>query len=130
MVHVSTGAADLAFKAEYALQFATDKAEGPTFGMQLPRQPYEQASFSINAAVADVLTVHTAARYTGFRFINRANTKYLGDYFLVDVSVRAILFKHLDIHASVKNIFNTPYIHLREYPVPGREFSAGIVLKY
>jgi vitamin B12 transporter len=120
---------ELSVRANYALNFAQDKSPGPTYDKQLPRQPYEQAAAGLSVK-AGVLLLSMDMQYVGFRFINRANTKYLGDYILVDAFLRALVYKKLEVYVSVKNIFDTPYIHVREYPVPGRELRAGLHYRY
>jgi len=105
----------------YTLQYATDLTSGATYEKQLPRQPYEMANIDLKWSSANDWFAGLKANYMGFRFLNAANTKYLGDYFLLNFSAGLPILKYFSLQITLKNIFNTSYIHYLEYPVPGRE---------
>lgn len=42
--------------------------------------------------------------------------------FLVNLAGGMRLRSGLFLRGTIRNLFDTAYIHLREYPVPGREF--------
>ena len=108
--------------ANYTLQQVTDTSDGTNDGNQLPRRPYEKAACALYFISGNGWNLKLEGDYLGFRYINAANTKYLGDYFLLNFT-GGIYFKcGIRLQLTVRNILDTSYIHVREYPVPGREF--------
>ena len=113
----------LQFTANYTLQQVTDRSGGSNDGNQLPRRPFEKAACSLIFTSGHGWHLKAEGDYLGFRYINAANTKYLGDYFLLHFSGGVEFKNGIRFRFSIRNIMDTPYIHIREYPVPGREFS-------
>lgn len=111
--------------ANYTLQFVQDAGEGATAGCQLPRIPFEKGACSVSLQVQDWF-LRLGGRYLGFRYTNQANTKYLGDYFLLDVVAGLQLPWGLRLHCTLRNLLDTAYIHVLGYPVPGREWELGL----
>jgi len=117
---------NLHMQAEYSLQVNRVRAFDSTDGSQIPRTPHEKASASVSLRHRTMGMFRFAAGYTGFRYLNMANTKYLGDHLLVDTSLEIRIGEHWKIRATVENIFDTVAVHLREYPLPGREWSFSL----
>ena len=78
---------NLHMQAEYSLQVNRVRAFDSTDGSQIPRTPHEKASASVSLRHRTMGMFRFAAGYTGFRYLNMANTKYLGDHLLVDTSL-------------------------------------------
>ena len=62
-------------------------------------------------------------RFVGFRYITAQNTKFLPSYFVIDSTLTIALTNRFTVTLSAKNLLSTPYVDVREYPVPGREIS-------
>jgi vitamin B12 transporter len=110
-------------QAEYSLQANTIQSEDSTDGCQLPRTPHEKAALGVTLRHVDLGSLHLSTAYTGFRYLTMGNTKFLGDHLLLDLALVLRIGGHFSIRAAVKNIFDTVAVDLREYPIPGREWS-------
>ncbi len=114
----------LELEANYTYLFARDMVEGSaTYGMQLPRRPFEQAGFKTTLTHIRGHSLWLGGRFVGYRYMTAQNTKYLPSYFVLDCTLRIQLGDHFYIIAAGKNLLGTAYIDVREYPVPGRELS-------
>jgi len=118
-----------AYSAEYSLQLSEDTSPGAVRGRLLPRVPQDKGSVRAGLRIPSRAALHIAASYTGFRYLNRANTKYLGGYFLLDSALELYPASWAKIKFAVHNIFDTAYVHLREYPVPGREWLVSLEIR-
>ncbi len=118
-------------EGNYTYLFAADKVEGsPTYGKQLPRRPFEQANFIGTFSHIRGHSFRVEGRYVGYRYITAQNTKYLPSYFLLDAVLRISLWSRLTLTGAVKNILGVSYVDVREYPVPGREFSVSAEVSF
>ena len=123
-----SGAWFLAYAFEYSYQICED-ASLRYNGRQVPRVPREKGSARLSLGGPGGFAFHLNGSYTGFRYLNRANTKYLGEYFLLDSALTLGLASGVNIKFVVRNIFDTAYVHLREYPVPGREWTVSLEVR-
>lgn len=64
--------------------------------------------------------------YTGPRYITAANTKALDGAAVVNLGAGVPLGKKLSFKARLENLTDVVYVDLRDYPVPGREFSVRL----
>lgn len=116
----------LELEGNYTYLFARDMVEGsPTYGKQLPRRPFEQANVIGTLSHTDGHSLRIEGRFVGYRYITAQNTKYLPSAFLLDATIRINLWKRVTLTGSLKNILNESYVDVREYPVPGREFTVS-----
>ncbi|MDR2734874.1 MAG: TonB-dependent receptor [Spirochaetota bacterium] len=115
----------LGYRAEYSLNISEDR----DLGKQVPRVPKEKASAHISIQWLRHASISLIGSYTGFRYVNRANTKFLDEYFLLDSSIDITITEWAKIKFAVHNIFNKVYVHLREYPVPGREILTTLEVR-
>jgi len=114
----------LELKGNYSYLFARDMVEGSsTYGKQLPRKPFEKGNIIGTYTHSKGHSLRVEGRFVGFRYITAQNTKYLPSYFVLDAAGRLRLTKYLALTASARNILDESYVDVREYPVPGREFS-------
>ena len=114
----------LEVKGNYSYLFARDMTEGSsTYGMQLPRRPYEKGNIIGTLSHSKGHSLRAEGRFVGYRYITAQNTKYLPSYFVFDAAGRWRVSDSFTVTASVKNLLNEEYVDVREYPVPGREFS-------
>lgn len=121
----------LELEGNYTYLFARDMVEGsPTYGKQLPRRPFEQANVIGTVSHTGGHSVRLEGRFIGYRYITAQNTKYLPSAFLLNATVRATLWKHVTLIGSLKNIFDVSYVDVREYPVPGREFTLSVSVHF
>jgi iron complex outermembrane receptor protein len=114
-----------AYQAEYSLQIS----ENTRTGRLIPRIPQEKGSVSLSLRKDAVAALHLRGSSTGFRYLNTANTKYLDSFFLLDTALGIHPAAWMEIKFVVQNIFDTAYVHLREYPVPGREGRITLEVK-
>ena len=105
------------YKAEYSLNISEDR----NLRKQVPRVPKEKASAHLSLQWLRRAALALTGSYTGFRYLNRANTKFLDGYFLLDAALDIQAAEWVKIKFVIHNILNKAYVHLREYPVPGRE---------
>lgn len=116
-------------QAEYSLQVNRVCSGDSTDGSQLPRTPHEKGSGGVVLRQTRLGMLRLGARYTGFRYLNMANTKYLGDHLLLDLAIELRFCPWSVLRGSIENLLDTPAVHLREYPVPGREWSFSLEVK-
>lgn len=117
------------FSANYTLQFVRESGDPLNEGNQLPRRPHETGSVLLEWLHPRIGFVRGELKYTGFRYLNRANSKYLGDYLTVDLNAGIQLPGGLQLRFSVRNLLDRAYIHLLGHPVPGREFGIRLSWK-
>jgi len=70
--------------------------------------------------------IRTELVYTGPRYITAANTKALDDALVFNAGLGMPLGTHWKFLARLDNLFDVVYVDLRNYPVPGREFSVRV----
>jgi len=112
----------LRLSLNYTLQQVTDTSGGSNDGNQLPRRPFEKAACALTLRSGDSWHFKVEGDYSGFRYINAANTKYLGDCFLLNLSGGIELSNGIRFRFIIRNLLDTAYSHVREYPIPGREY--------
>ena len=101
-----------------------NKTEGTAaYGKILPRraQLLANAQFTITRYAGHSAKIE--AQYVGPRYSNRANTKTIGAYTLINGSVSAVLSGHCTMRLTGQNLFNLRFVDLNEYPVPGFSFT-------
>ncbi|MCL5034491.1 MAG: TonB-dependent receptor [Bacteroidetes bacterium] len=103
-----------------------------SYDKQLIYLPQEQASL-VAAVSPGIMTFSTTIEYTGFRFVTPQNDEFLPQFTTVDaaagvkVPVGHLVFSPL---LSVKNIFNTNYQVVPQYPMPLRTFYLNLGIRY
>jgi outer membrane receptor protein involved in Fe transport len=116
----------LEIRGNYAYLIARNMVEESTsFGLQLPRRPFEKANVSAALSHVKGHSFLVEGRFVGFRFITAQNTKFLPSYFVLDSAITVSLTSQFTVTLSGKNLLNTAYVDVREYPVPGRELSVS-----
>lgn len=119
----------LEWQMEYSLQVNRMYLGDSTDGAQLPRTPHEKGSGALVLRQTRWGLFRLGARYTGFRYLNMANTKFLGDHFLLDLALEVKLGAWGVLRGSVENLQDIAAVHLREYPVPGREWLLSLEIQ-
>jgi len=104
--------------------------QGATAGAQLPRQPYEKANLSGTLTHYDGHSFRVEGRFVGFRFTTAQNTKYLPAYFVLDAAVNLKIGERYQLTVSGRNLLNSEYVDIREFPVPGRELAVGLEVSF
>ncbi len=103
-----------------------------SYEKQLIYLPQEQASL-VAAVSPGILTFSTVVQFTGFRFVTPQNDEFLPEFTTVNASAGAKLtVGHLVFSPllSAKNIFNTNYQIVPQYPMPLRTFYLTIGIRY
>ena len=74
-----------------------------------------------------------AYTYTGYRYLSSDNYNYLIPYEVFDARIaRTFVVKNilLNVYAEGNNLMNENYQSVTQYPMPLRNFKAGIILQY
>ncbi len=103
-----------------------------SYDKQLIYLPQEQASL-VAAASPGIMIFSMTIQYTGFRFVTPQNDEFLPQFTTVDAAAGVkVPVGHLVISPllSVKNIFNTNYQVVPQYPMPLRTFYLNLGIKY
>ncbi|MDC7235426.1 MAG: TonB-dependent receptor [Spirochaetales bacterium] len=111
------------------LQALEDVEDSVFQGNQLPYRPAHTADLSLTYSIK-LTSLTVSSSYMGYRFTNRANTKYLDDVLTFDAVFKTGLKNGLYFSASLLNIANAQYIDKLGYPVPGREWTIGGGYRY
>jgi outer membrane cobalamin receptor len=62
-------------------------------------------------------------------YIGKTEVAY-GDFLIADFNLAYAITTNLSVNCKVNNIFNTVYQEKPGYPMPGRNFIAGIGMKF
>ena len=71
--------------------------------------------------------------YTGYRYLTADNYSYLTPYQIIDARIaRTFVLKNIlvNVFAEGNNLLNENYQSYAQYPMPLRNFKAGIILHY
>ena len=77
--------------------------------------------------------IRLACTYTGYRYLTTDHYSYLPPYTLWDARIaRTFTMKNflLNVYAEGNNLFNENYQSYSQYPMPLRNFKAGIIIQY
>ena len=123
-----------ALRANYSYGQSLDFSDpnSPTYGKQLIYRPEE--SGSVIAALSPWITTFSATlRYAGFRYTTAANDEFLPAFTTLDLSAGARIQLSgfvLSPLLSLKNIFNTGYQVIPQYPMPMRTFYLSLGVQF
>lgn len=92
-------------------------------GNLLPGKAPLAVSASFEFRRKNGLFLRTEASYTSCRYITSGNTKALDPYLVCGLGAGLSVGKNWRFVGRLENIFDQVYYDLRDYPVPGREFS-------
>lgn len=101
-------------------------------GRQLPYVPMYSGSgvFALQYKNTSLRAVYT---YTGYRYLSSDNYNYLAPYQLFDLRL-AHTFScknfQINIFAEANNLLNENYYSVSQYPMPLRNFKAGLIFQY
>ncbi|MDZ3831653.1 MAG: TonB-dependent receptor [Sphingopyxis sp.] len=120
----------LLLRANYSLISTADRTAASSLeGKQLSRRPKHLANAEIMWSPGDAFAgteLSVAARYTGASYDDRANSRRLGEYWLVDLRIRYPLVSGIDVFARLENLLDTDYQAVAGYGTTGRSAYAGI----
>jgi outer membrane cobalamin receptor len=106
---------------------ARDRTGEPnTHGMELPHRAPWSGSAGVIVRHASLGEIETVWRGVNRVFLTRSNTKALGGRLLGDLHLRIPVRPDLRAVLSVTNLTDRDARDLRQYPLPGRSFSAGL----
>jgi vitamin B12 transporter len=77
--------------------------------------------------------LRVACSYTGYRYLSSDNYSYLVPFTVLDARIaRTFVLKNilLNVFAEGNNLLNENYQSVTQYPMPLRNFKAGIILQY
>jgi len=113
--------------ANYSLNFIIDKTneQSASYNKFIPRKPVEMANANINYVNEKYGSIRFASRFVGFRYLTATNTKYIDSYTLFDLIMIA-RYQECEMQLTIFNLFDTKYIDLMEYPVPGIEWQVSL----
>ncbi|MDR0387603.1 MAG: TonB-dependent receptor [Treponema sp.] len=67
-----------------------------------------------------------SGRFESSRFADTGNLIKLDPYFLLNVTVNQEIGKNITLFGSVRNVLNTRYVSVAEYPMPGITLTLGL----
>lgn len=119
------------FSINSTFQKAVDKTrDGNFYGEDVPYSPRSSSSASSQFYYGSWI-FGTSLLYSGNKYSSRLSipTNEMQDWFLQDLSI-SYLFKvtsyKIRMTGEVNNLYNTDYVILDNYPMPGRNFRLGI----
>ncbi|MEI6696029.1 MAG: TonB-dependent receptor plug domain-containing protein [Bacteroidota bacterium] len=102
-----------------------------TVDKQLIYTPLHSINFDFRAEWKNYFANYTL-HYTGKRFTNTSNTRYMPDYMISDVTIGSILYlknmKSICFQINVNNILDKDYQAIAWQPMPGRNME--ILVKF
>jgi iron complex outermembrane receptor protein len=122
---------DLAYTYNRATSVSMNENKSTSFGKQLMYIPENQANASLQVSFRGFYTTWIASM-TGKRYISVDNTRFLPGYSLNNILTGMRLnFKGniFDINFGIENLFNINYHTIAYYPLPGRSFSAKVLIQ-
>ncbi|MDR3237281.1 MAG: TonB-dependent receptor [Spirochaetia bacterium] len=75
-------------------------------------------------------SLHIAGHYEGLRYTETLNISTLDPHFLLNIIFNQKINKNLTAFAALRNILNTSYVSMLDYPMPGITFTMGIKTAY
>ena len=121
------------FSINSTFQKAVDKTiEGNFHGENIPYSPRSSSSASSQFYYRSWI-FGTSLLYSGDKYISRLNipSNILDSWLLQDFSISykfKLISSQLKMTAEVNNLYNTDYVILNNYPMPGRNFRLGLHL--
>lgn len=110
--------------------------EDPAFeaGRPMLRRPAHQASITAALRLTPALDARLAARWVGERtdldFTDPARFSgvrtTLEEYTLLDAAIAYAMLRGIDLTAGVRNLLDTDYEEVFNFPTPGRVFHVGV----
>lgn len=119
-----------AFSCSYSFLYAVDATEGSvTYGKDLIRRAAHTADAKLSWR-SEHLRLSASGRYVSPRWYTAMNTKYLPAYTIFDASGGYQLSDDLSIDITIKDLLDTEYIDIEEYPIPGRTITVSGIYTY
>lgn len=129
------GEFDFHANLNYSYQYAVDKTDpgSKTYNNQIPYTPRHSGSLIVGGQ-SKWVDVEFNASVVGCRYSMQQNTEYckLRPYADLGISLsRGISLKYcnIDISARVLNLLNIQYEVVKSYPMMGRNYRFGIIIK-
>lgn len=107
-------------------------------GNEIPLVPKHLLGLSLVYRAKGFGNLVLTANYSSKRFMDVANTRTLGDYFVIDAKYSRQINKNLEIFLSGKNLTDKRYVEVgfggagweMLYPMPGRSVIGGVNLYF
>lgn len=116
----------LNFQTQYAYSVSKDKE----LDKQLIYVPFHKAN-AILSYYNKSWTINFNQQYNGKVFITTSNTQIVNDFWLSNLQLyKTILNSKINIGFVVNNIFNSEYETVAYRPMPGRNYSIQLTLKF
>ena len=113
-------------------QFLTDDETGEEFTAQLIYAPYHLVSGEIGYDTGR-FGVTLFPRYNGKRYTDEMNDEYVDGYFMFDIragyTVNVGTLSTM-VGFDIRNVFDTDYQVVRNYPMPGRNYELSVRVRY
>jgi iron complex outermembrane receptor protein len=133
--------AELGFNYNYgtALKKSKDSEIDESYNKQLLYLPQEYAKSSLNiscepdGALVKLISLNIFYTFTGKRYINAENTKFIPYYELVDANINLtlnLLKTETSLKFAVNNFADEDYEVMPGYPMPLRNYKLQIGIKY
>lgn len=120
----------LSLSANYSMTATSDRTPGsPLEGNRLARRPKHIANVQVAWTPGGALAgadLSAALRYTGASYDDRANSRRLDDYWLVDLRASYPILHGIELFGRVENLFDADYETATGFGVAGRSAYAGV----
>jgi vitamin B12 transporter len=122
-----------------ALKKTKDSPDDESYNKQLLYLPqeYVKSAFNLNyepgSVVLKLISLNIFYTFTGKRYINTENTRFIPYYELIDANINLVLnlFKtETSLKLAVNNLGNEDYQVMYGYPMPLRNYKLQIGIKY
>lgn len=121
------------FSINTTMQQALDKTrDGNYYGEDVPYAPRNSSAASVSVYYQSWV-FGSSLLYSGGKYSSRLSipSNYIEDWFLQDLSLSYhfnLASSKLKVTGEVNNLYNTDYVILNNYPMPGRNFRIGLQL--
>jgi len=133
-VHIDLFRNKIRISYENTISTSLNKTAGHnSYGKRLSFSPHYITTISARLNLSPLFCSYSV-RLVGRAYINEANTRYYDAYRLDDarlgLSYNLSDNWQISIRAEIENIFDTNYVLMTHYPMPGRSWSLFIGLNY
>jgi vitamin B12 transporter len=127
-------AASLLVATNYVLSTRTRAVllNDESVGRQLPYVPMYTGAAVLSLAFRKI-SLRLSYGYTGYRYLSADNYNYLSPYSVADARAAytfSLRRATLSVFAEADNLFNEIYFSVAQYPMPLRNYKAGIQFQY
>ncbi|MDR0376690.1 MAG: TonB-dependent receptor [Spirochaetaceae bacterium] len=115
---------------QFQMSWLLSGAARPAGNLRIPYMPMHILGFSLElpwkTGGAHQGSLILSGRFESSRFADPGNRIKLDPYFLLHITVNQEISKNIAIFGSLRNVLNTRYVSVAEYPMPGFTGTVGV----